>query len=153
MIRPDELKQAIERVEAKVNEDGSVESRHSFLQIADIRTLIDAARQAEAWRAEKDQAYEERNRLVALLAAIFPAGRRQTDIPGWNPEWHGCVYIDFPWGQASWHFHDSQSSLFAFLPPYRGEWDGHTTEAKYQAISDAIADGSALPAPEPKGQP
>lgn len=95
----------------------------------------------ERLRESKDAAYEERNRLVALLASMFPSGIKQTDIPGWDAEWHGCVYIDFPWGQASWHFHDSQSFLFDHLPPYSGEWDGHTTEQKYQNI-EVVASGT-----------
>jgi len=104
------------------------------------RDAAEIARQREViagLRADKDGAYDERNRLVALLAGLFPSGTARPEIPGWDPEWLGCVYIDFPWGQASWHFHDSQAHLFAHLPPYPGEWDGHTTEAKYEAIARA----------------
>jgi hypothetical protein len=43
-----------------------------------------------------DAAYTERNRLVALLASMFPSVVDQTAIEGWDPEWHNCVYIDFP---------------------------------------------------------
>ncbi len=88
-------------------------------------------------REAKDGAYEERNRVVALLASVFPSGVRKTAIPGWEPEWHDCVYIDLPTGQASWHYHDSQAYLFAHLPPYRGEWDGHTTDVKYERVARA----------------
>lgn len=98
---------------------------------------------AEA-RDNKNQAYEERNRLVSLLASMFSGGIAKTDIEGWDPEWHQCVYIDFPWGQASWHFHDSQAHLFQHLPPYRGSWDGHTTEGKYDAIQKAAIEARAL---------
>lgn len=87
-----------------------------------------------AQREYKDAAYLERNKLVALLAAIYPSGIKRTAIEGWSEDWHGCVYIDFPWGQASWHYHDSQADLFAHLPPYQHEWDGHTTEDKYEDI-------------------
>lgn len=86
--------------------------------------------------ADSDATYLERNRLVALLAAIYPSGIARTDIPGWEPEWHGCVYIDLPSGQASWHYHDSHAHLFAHLPPYSKPWDGHTTEEKYQRVAD-----------------
>jgi hypothetical protein len=82
----------------------------------------------------KDAAYRERNRLVAYLARLFPAGTKRTDIPGWEPEWQGCVYIDTPEGQMSWHYHDSDAHLFAWLPPYGGEYDGHTTEEKYKRL-------------------
>ena len=87
-------------------------------------------------RARKDGAYRERNMLVALLAACCPSGIKETAIPGWHEEWHGCVYIDLPTGQASWHYHDSQADLFAHLPAYDGEYDGHTTEQKYQRIAE-----------------
>jgi hypothetical protein len=91
----------------------------------------------EALEAARDGAYTERNRLVALLASIYPSGVKKTAIPGWDKAWHGCVYIDTPQGQASWHFHDSEAHLFANLPPYEGEWDGHTTEEKYERIARA----------------
>lgn len=90
-----------------------------------------------ALRESKDRAYEERNRLVALLASLWPSGVAVTDIPGWDSEWHGCVYIDSPHGQLSWHFHDTQRHLFEHLPPYQKIWDGHTTEEKYERIGHA----------------
>ena len=89
--------------------------------------------------ARKDAAYEERNRVVAALAHLalvagFKAGTARTAIEGWSDDWHGCVYIEGPWGQASWHFHDSHGHLFWTLPPYDGAWDGHTTEQKYERL-------------------
>ena len=95
----------------------------------------EAADRIETLEAARDGAYTERNRLVALLATLFPSGTKKTAIPGWDEAWHGCVYIDLPVGQASWHYHDSEAYLFAHLPPYEGEWDGHTTEEKYERIS------------------
>jgi len=88
----------------------------------------------ENLRARKDAAYEERNRLVALLARMFPSGLARTNIEGWDAEWHNCIYIDTPAGQLSWHFHDSHAHLFAGIPPYQGAWDGHSTDEKYQRI-------------------
>lgn len=85
-----------------------------------------------------DSVYTERNHLVALLSTIFPSGLAKTDIDNWDKEWHNCVYIDFPWGQASWHFHDSEMYLFQHLPQYDKEWDGHTTEEKYKAIQKQV---------------
>ena len=81
--------------------------------------------EVERLRADKDEAYRERNNVVAALARLFPSGIRKTEIEGWNPEWHGCVYIDLPNGQISYHYHDSQAPLFAGLPAYTKEWDGH----------------------------
>lgn len=87
--------------------------------------------------ARKDAAYEERNRVVAALAGVYPSGIARTAIEGWSEDWHGCVYIDLPTGQASWHYHDSQAYLFAHLPPYAGTWDGHTTPEKYERLAAA----------------
>ncbi len=95
----------------------------------------EAADEIEQLRADKDSAYQERNQVVAALASVFPSGISRTDIPGWLPEWHRCVYIDLPTGQASWHYHDSQHDLFAHLPTYTKEWDGHTTPQKYERLS------------------
>ena len=107
---------------------------HIYKQQLDIITL---GQELGRLREAKDGAYEERNRVVALLASVFPSGVKKTAIPGWHAEWHGCVYVDLPTGQASWHYHDSQAHLFTHLPPYQGDWDGHTTEIKYKRVARA----------------
>lgn len=84
--------------------------------------------------SEADAVYVERNKLVALLARIYPSGIKRTAIEGWDPEWHSCVYIDLPTGQVSFHYHDRQAALFDRLPDYQGEWDGHSTRDKYERI-------------------
>ena len=89
-------------------------------------------------RENTNNAYKERNQLVALLSILFPSGKAKTAIEGWDEAWHGCVYIDFPWGQASWHYHSDDEQMFTHLPPYKKLWDGHTTEDKYAAIFKAI---------------
>jgi len=93
----------------------------------------------------KDGAYAERNRLVSLLSKVFPSGKKKTAIEGWSEDWHGCVYIDLPTGQASWHYHDSQEALFDHLPLYQGTWDGHTTDEKYERIQAIAAGAQAQP--------
>jgi hypothetical protein len=103
-------------------------------QIAILETQIRLA------QAQKDAAYVERNRVVAGLAALavrlgWRAGLRQTDIKGWEREWHNAVYIDLPTGQVSWHYHDRDRDLFAFLPPYQDDWDGHDTPEKYRRLA------------------
>ena len=99
-----------------------------------IRERDEARRGAEELGRRKDATYLERNQVVALLARLFPSGIRRTDIVEWDEEWHGCVYIGLPTGQVSWHYHDSHAYLFAHLPPYDGEYDGHTTEEKYERV-------------------
>lgn len=101
-------------------------------------TITSLREEVKRLRAGLDGAYNERNRLVAFLARLFPAGLKKTAIPGWDEAWHGCVYIDLPGGQASWHYHDSEAHLFNGLPPYSGEWDGHSTDEKYERIARSL---------------
>ena len=86
-------------------------------------------------REEKDEAYRQRNHLVAALARLFPSGIRATNIEGWEPDWRGCVFIDLPSGQISYHYHDSQAHLFADLPPYEKPWDGHDKETVHARLA------------------
>lgn len=113
----------------------------TFLQ--QVRNIVrDSERKVaeiERLRRRKDGAYEERNRVVAAFAACalmlgWRAGVTSTAIEGWSEDWHGCVYIETPEGQVSWHFHDSQAHLFTHLPPYEGVWDGHETPEKYERL-------------------
>jgi hypothetical protein len=98
-----------------------------------------AAKAVAEMEARKDAAYLERNQVVAALAKCFPSGVARTAIEGWSEDWHGCVYIDLPTGQASWHFHDSQAYLFDGLPPYTSAWDGHDTPEKYRRLAALAA--------------
>lgn len=101
--------------------------------------------QLEDMERRKDGAYEERNRVVAALAKCFPSGVARTAIEGWSEDWHGCVYIDLPTGQVSWHFHDSQAHLFAGLPAYTKPWDGHDTPEKYRRVAALSAPAQDAP--------
>lgn len=108
----------------------------------DVRAAV--AREMEL-RKQKDGAYEERNRVVAVMARMalmlgFRVGKKRTSIPDWDPEWHGCVFIEFPHGQASWHYHDSVAHLFEGLPEYHFDWDGHQTDQKYSMLERQVAE-------------
>ena len=112
------------------------------MQVGDKLYAVPVAAQPtdlEAMRQQKDGAYFERNQVVAALAKCFPSGVAKTAIEGWSEDWHGCVYIDLPTGQVSWHFHDSQAYLFKDLPPYAGAWDGHDTAEKYRRVNALTA--------------
>lgn len=122
------------------------EAAQQVIKILEGHIVNMVERAVEGMKIRKDEAYEERNKLVALLASMFPSGRKKTDIPGWADDWHGCVFIDFPWGQASWHYHDSQAWMFDHLPPYLGEWDGHLTSEKYDAIMKQATNPQAMSA-------
>lgn len=118
----------------------SVANREVRLFIAharkDIPRLLSTLSDMEQ---RKDAAYLERNQVVAALAAMAiaigcKAGIAKTAIEGWSEDWHQCVYINLPTGQVSWHYHDSQAHLFAFLPEYHNNWDGHDTPEKYRRL-------------------
>ena len=118
-----------------INKPQDNKSLAEFL-IDGIKEVIDLER-AESTRleAEKDDAYFQRNVLVAALAKLYPSGIRKTDIPGWSDDWHGCCFIDLPSGQISYHYHDSHAYLFADLPPYEKPWDGHDKELVHKRLS------------------
>lgn len=112
----------------------------------ELSAATERAERAEAdrdkYRRRKDEAYTERNRLVALLCRLVissggVAGRHKHEPdpdPTWDPEWLTLVAIDLPTGQVSWHFHDSDAHLVAELPTYPGSWDGHDTPEKYRRV-------------------
>jgi len=115
------------------------------LQIA----LDGACLMIEQITAAKDGAYLERTQCVTLIARMaialgLRAGVAKTAIEGWSDDWHGCVYIDLPTGQVSWHYHDSQAALFAGLPAYAGKWDGHDTPEKYRRVEAAFVGHNAI---------
>lgn len=80
------------------------------------------------------QAYAERNILIRLLARYAVKAGRLTDTKA-EPHWQHVVSLDIPGvGQCAWHYHDSEAALFADLPEYDGEYNGHTTLDKYERI-------------------
>lgn len=85
----------------------------------EISQVVDELRQ------QIDSVYEERNYVVAALSRAFPSGTRPTSIPGWDPAWNECVYIDLPSGQISYHYHTKMAGLFKDLPAYTKPYDGH----------------------------
>jgi hypothetical protein len=111
---------------------------------ADYAALYEKAEdECDVLRERKDGAYLERNQCVALIARMaLRMGRTvvvtRTAIEGWSEDWHGCVYIELPTGQVSWHFHDSQAELFSDLPRGDMTWDGHDTPEKYRRVMSAF---------------
>ena len=120
---------------------------YSGLTLAETRAVQARLNQEislrEAAIAAKDNAYSERNRLVALLASMYKSSLCQTDIPNWEPDWHWCIFIETPEGQLSWHIHDSELPLFSHIPRRAAAWDGHTTEEKYRRV-DALASSKRI---------
>ncbi|MEU0808763.1 hypothetical protein [Streptomyces sp. NPDC005970] len=90
--------------------------------------------------AERDQAYRERAALLAWISALHPANAVITpaedvaDEDGWL-----LLYLLVGGWQMAWHIHPRDADLFdhvehATPDDPRAEWDGHTTEAKYDRL-------------------
>jgi len=111
-----------------------------------VKTIRSLDAEIIKYKRRKDEAFEERNRVVACLARMVvhyggAAGVAQhVDVPGvsWDPEWRTLVTIDLPTGQASWHAHDSHAHVFDGLPTYTKAWDGHGTPKKYERVDRAF---------------
>ena len=85
----------------------------------------------ENLRKDKDLAYSERNKLVAVLSKVYPSylGKHEEGDLSWGKEWLNIVYIETPNGQCSWHIHEDLIPLFAHLEINTSKkWDGHSTE-------------------------
>jgi len=91
-------------------------------------------------RDAKNNAYRERNLLVAALSKIFPAHLAlHPESEQWDDDWRNIVFIEAPIGkgkttQLSWHIHDSELGYFKHLPQGRNDWDGHDTKEKYNRL-------------------
>lgn len=87
-------------------------------------------------RAAKDVAYSERNKMVAVLSRLFYSHltRHSEEDTEWEDDWRWIVCVHTPAGQAAWHIHDSERHLFESLPVDANDWDGHTTEEKYERL-------------------
>lgn len=99
--------------------------------------------------AKKDHAYEERNYIVTLLAALIVDGDQRGDWKLWKghtPEfegWEGCLYIQPPeetgLKQMSWHFaSEHQWMLDSLKLPDGPPWDGRSAEEKYENIKQYL---------------
>jgi hypothetical protein len=91
----------------------------------------------ESVTAQKDGAYRERDQVVALAARMarllhWPAWLGRHVGADWEDDWRNIVFITLPSGQVSWHVHDSELHLFAFLGSGCEPWDGHGTDEKYR---------------------
>ena len=108
-------------------------------------------------KSKLDACYEERNRVVAVLAklvhslrftGVFEAhlARHLDEDKMWDDEWRWIVFIRLPspWSQLSWHIHDRELPLFDFLPKERNDWDHHSTEDKYRRMEAFCRDDRTL---------
>ncbi len=77
--------------------------------------------------------YRERACLTSFLSKIYPSRLSYSDPD--EPEW-AVLYVYSPEGQLSWHISPDDMDLFGHLVVVEGvEWDGHTTEEKYERLA------------------
>ena len=113
----------------------------------------------EELRKQKDQAYWERNQLVAALSKLYPAwlSRHEESDTAWEQDWRWIVFIEIPtrWAygdqrnifpeklqyetrQVSFHIHDSELQYFRHLEERLNTWDGHTSEEKFSRLKNIM---------------
>ena len=104
-----------------------------------ISAICDEITEQRKW---KETAYTERAKLIALLTRLYPSHVAQHDSSdaSWDQEWLTIIFVQLPTGQASWHIHLNDIPLFDHLPDGENNWDGHTTDEKYQRVLAVRAD-------------
>jgi len=109
--------------------------------VADLRGALAAAQEnVGKVTATKDAAYHERDQVVAALAALASTSGwpvwLATHVGPWEDDWRNIVFIGTPYGQVSWHYHDSERDLFSMHKTDESKsWDGHSTAEKYERLS------------------
>jgi len=114
--------------------------------VADRGTLtagqLDAARAAykrvcderDYLRAAQGVLYRERAHLTAFLAACYPS----VLAPDADDDEYAILYVGTPAGQLSWHVRidDAEELLSHVQADDTAEWDGHSTELKYERLDE-----------------
>jgi hypothetical protein len=110
--------------------------RGEFLEAA-ANLAIPLALEVRRLREQKDGAYKERDALVCALSKLFPSwlARHPDSDTSWDKDWRWIVFVQLPTGQASWHIHDSERSMFDHLAVGENCWDGHNNERKYERLA------------------
>lgn len=128
--------------------DPNVAVKHMEAQDAELSRL--RAEVADLKR-QKDEAYSERDRVVAALCATAVALGWPvflgTHVGEWEDDWRNIIYIETPYGQVSWHYHDSERNLFWMHTMEGKPWDGHSTDKKYERLWSFVHDGVDVPWP------
>lgn len=100
----------------------------------------------------KDNAYWERDQLLAALSKLLPSwlARHPDEDKEWEDDWRNIVVVagitsDFQIIQMTWHIHDSELPNFSHLKlDTTFKWDGHTTEEKYKRLSRLLPKGGVF---------
>ena len=118
-------------------EEELTEARAAFKRVCEERDQL---------RKAQGALYRERAHLTAFLAACYPSVT-STD---WDDDEYRILYVTTPAGQLSWHVqvNDAEELLSHVPADDTAEWDGHSTELKYERLDElttrlAVAGGVA----------
>lgn len=103
-----------------------------------VRTTVDPQAEVLALQKQRNDVYEERDRLVCALSKCFPSwlARHPDTDKAWDDDWRWIVFVELPNGQATWHIQDRELPWFSHLERRtENVWDGHTTEEKYRRLA------------------
>lgn len=122
--------------------DGDLVSKRAFVELQDAFKAQGALAVQNA--LERNKVYQERNCLLAAFTKLVDAGTdhagsawlaHHPDDPAWDKEWLTIVFVNTPaTGQMTWHIHERELPMFAHLSWGPNDWDGHTTEQKYERL-------------------
>lgn len=90
---------------------------------------------------QKDNAYKERDYLVAVLTKLWPSHILQHqpgEDPHWEADWMTVICVHIAGRHLGWHIHDSERHLFSHLmnsPLQVHGYDGMSTAEKYGHLS------------------
>jgi hypothetical protein len=108
-----------------------------------VRTTVDPQAEVLALQKQRNDVYEERDRLVAALSKCFPSwlARHPNTDRAWDDDWRWIVFVQLPTGQATWHIHDRELPWFAHLKRRtENVWDGSCTNTiQRQSSSHALS--------------
>ena len=111
----------------------AIEARHREQEAYAAGRLAGYEEGLNATETERDGAYRERN---AVVAALFRVGGYEVSVmPAPDADGWWIVYAKTPQGQVSWHVSPVDIRLFDGFPRRDAEWDGHTTDEKYERLA------------------
>ncbi|WP_151480644.1 hypothetical protein [Streptomyces albicerus] len=104
------------------------------------QTLLDQQGDINRLTEERDGAYRERAHLLAWLAALHASNAVLVPALDIDDEdgWH-LLFLTVAGRQLSWHISPRDVELFNHVERVdfgdpRAQWDGHTTDEKYERI-------------------
>jgi hypothetical protein len=135
---------AIQRLEARIDKQVLEEALVTDINRDPVSIMQEVETKLNEAVAQRDGAYRERAQLLAWISTRYrsiltPAV--DVDEPGWH-----ILFIHTHHRQLSWHISPSDLDLFSHLDVVTSshplaQWNGHTTEQKYEVIRDLILRG------------